>query len=136
MAKLDPSISEHLHKDLNVTVDRVRSFGKSSRKVQLEVLARLRATYADQSTAIEIAIAAVAFSLFTFFVRPPEGLNFQEMNWAVGAIIGLLLAATVLVVLIPIFGPQLLRNSRQQHAQVWLAAYEDEIQRRRSRPKK
>ena len=136
MAKLDPTIDAHVHNDLNVTVERVRSFGKENRGVQLQVLAHLRATLADQSTAIEIAVFALALSLFAYFIRPTGGVDFREMNWIASLVVALILGGALAIALLPAWGPQLLRNGRQQRAQVWLAAYEDEIQRRRSRRSK
>ena len=136
MAKPEPEVSEHLHRDMDVTVERVKSFGRSSRHVQLRVLAHLRATLADQSTAIEIAVFALLFSLVGYFVKEGNGVDFQGMNWLVAGIIGVMLGALLVLVVLPMLAPQLLRNRRQQRAQVWLAAYEDEIQRRRSKTRK
>lgn len=117
-----------------MTRERVRKFGKASRTVQLGVLANLRATLADQSIAIEIAVIAIALSLLGSIFGPVKTIDFEGMNWVSIVIITLLSGAFLAIALLPAYGPQLVRNGRQQRARVWLAAYEDEIQRRRSRP--
>lgn len=129
MAKKNPSVDAHMHKDVDVTPDRLRAFRKAKRRDQLLVLARLRLQIADQSSSLEIALAGLFLGFMALVVAPSSGLTFQNGSWAEGLGSGLGLGLGGLIALSPILIPHGIRQGRQERAHVWLAAYEDELNR-------
>jgi hypothetical protein len=132
----ESEVKKHIHKDMNVTPERVKALAKAPRQVQLQVLAELRAATSDQSTAIDVAVIAVAFSLVGLFIKPVNGTDVLGMHWLVSLVVFLPVGAMLAIVVLIAFWGTLRLNKRQRRAHVWLGAYEDELERSSSRPKR
>jgi len=133
--KLPPEVRAHLHRDVQVTPERVRAFGKADYALRLRVLAVLRERSSDQSMTSMVAIFAIAISLIFVFVKPPHAFELTGEAW-VNLVTMLLIPVLIVLMLLPAIVPDALGNSSQSRARVWLGAYEDELVRRQSRAKK
>lgn len=133
--KLDSKVEEHIHRDLDVTYERVKAFGKAKHPIRIQVLATLRWTAGDQSLNTVLAISAIVVAL-AFWILKPVGVDLQAMPWLVAMAAGVGLSLVLILGSIPILAIAGIGQGRQERAKVWLAAYEDEIQRRASRTRK
>lgn len=131
--KLDPEIQEHIHRELPVTPERVKAFGRAKYGIRLQVLAELRSRADSRLTGSDLAIVAITLSLFIFLVSPTRGIDFGAMNWVVLIVVSLTLACVLLLALLLLVIPHWRDLWQQRRASVWLAAYEDEIARRVAR---
>ncbi|WP_104193875.1 hypothetical protein [Cryobacterium sp. M25] len=124
--------SAHLHKDLDISPAKVRAFGDATYRTQLQVLAELRIRSGDDTTSIEYAVAGLLLGFSALIFAPAKAVSLEGLPWWVSLVGGALLALLFVAVLFPFLIPQALRHHRRRQAIAWLAAYEDEISRRRS----
>ena len=130
MAKtIAPDVAAHLHRDVDVTTERLDRFAHEPRAVQLRVLAALREKAVEDN--LELTLIAISLAIFlpllTFVAAPKTTvLSF----WAL-TLVSIAIAALVLVVLAPVAWAAVKEHRRREIATVWLGAYLDELERRR-----
>jgi hypothetical protein len=129
--KLARSVSAHIHGDLDVTLRRVRAFSAADLEVQLQVQAELRRRVNDESNAALFALYGIAIAVVGLFVSPAKGLNLLGLPIWASLVIGLFLGVVGAAVALPFAIGPVVRSLRRERALIWLAAYEDEIARRR-----
>lgn len=120
---------EHMHRHTRITSELVDRFAEAPRENQLQVLAQLRARVADDSHAIELAVAGIAVSVLALLLVPPR-VDLAHLPWVVSLATGGMLGIFVAVLLVPLLIGSAIRSNRREIATVWLRAYEDELQRR------
>jgi hypothetical protein len=128
-SKLPHDVSIHLHKDKVVTSARVRAFGNATYETQLSVLTELRLQASDDTSHVELSVVSLLFALFAL-VFAPQTVELTNIPWWATLIVGAVLGVVLLVVVLPFAVPQILHHNKRQRAQLWLATYQDEIQRR------
>ena len=125
--KLPPEVRKHIHGDSLVTPERVDAFFASSREVQLRVFGVLRERANDQSGTIQLSLSAVVISLIVVIYVPTQHSVAPNGDWAsvIAACIALALVAAF--VILPLALGPIWTHERQQNANVWLGAYQDEL---------
>lgn len=130
--KPDPRVTEHIHNDFEVTPERVRSFGKSDRATRLLVLAELRKRANDDWNSTELTLIGLMFGVAAVILAPKVGLDVgAHPAWAL-AVVGLVVGFAAVVAFLPIILPAMATHNRRKIAHVWLGAFQDEIERRRT----
>jgi hypothetical protein len=128
-SKLPPTVAAHIHKDEDVTLDRVAAFGGANHETHMRVLTELRRHASDDTSGIELSLLTLLFAFFAL-IFAPKAIAFDELPpIAAGAVVFVVVLILVAAVS-PIAIPQLIRHNRRVRAQVWLGAYQDEIARR------
>lgn len=128
MAKLTPEAEAFVQRHANVEPASVFAFGDAPHPTQLAVLSVLRGRVHDQSSAVEVVLGATAIAFISLVFTPiavPENAPFAGR-----LVIGLMIGAGAATVLLPTFIGPYLRASRQAVAAIWMAAYQDELNRR------
>jgi hypothetical protein len=129
--KPDPRVARHIHADLDLTPERVRAFGKEKYATRLLVLAELRRRTGDDGMTAQLSLVGIAVAAIAIVIVP-RGVSLEDMPLAVGLTVGLTLGILVSFALLPVIIPSLIAIRRREHAHVWLGAYLDEVERRRS----
>lgn len=132
MQNKNPDVLRHLYSDLDATRARLREFSRAKRSVRLLVLATLRQRAGDQSSSLELGLAALILAALALIISPAPELTFEGQPFLTAVALGAVLGLGGLIALAPIWIPHMIRQRKQEYAQVWLAAYLDEIQRRQS----
>ncbi len=116
-----------------VSVERVDKFAELSRGQQVEILAALRARSVEDN--LELAAFGIVIPIVVSLSIGLVGINRLTgpawANWIAIGVASFLVAGSIMLVLSVLVLP---RESRRKNALTWLAAYEDEIARRRSMP--
>ena len=129
----------HIHEDNRVNTDRVDAFALAPRQEQMTTLAELRSRVKDDSNSVELAVSlALVGALITVVVPLPESISaLQNPNWWVAAIVWVLLClaigAGLFIALLPVLISTMRHSRKRDLAELWLRAYEDELDGRWSR---
>lgn len=134
MKRTKPSeaAAEHLHKRADVDPAKITAFGDASWATQLEVLKWLRLDIAADVSQLQYFAATLLLGFVALLIAPPQGVDFLGMDLLVAVVLGVILAAFLLLCAVPFLLPMLLEHRDRAVKLVWLAAYEDEITRRQS----
>lgn len=124
----------YLHRDTDVDLSRVTAFLEADPEVRLKVLAALRQRVADDSTANELAVFALTFSIIGLLVAPTAA-DLGNMDSIARAVFGGLLGIVAILMVLPFAVPALVRTRRRQSATVWLGAYEDALATSKTGPR-
>jgi len=126
----EPSHVTTYTRQASVSLDRIDAFAELPRDRQLDILTSLRGRSVEDH--LELAMfgillpIVISVSLSFTKIEPLEG------PWWVKSIIMLALGLLLAVPVVTIVGvPLILRDIKRKNALVWLAAYEDELARRR-----
>jgi hypothetical protein len=126
MRRAQELATPHLHRDTDVDLARVEAFLNAGPEVRLKVLAVLRSQASDDSTANELAILALTFSIVGLMVTPAAA-DLGNTDGIARVIFGGLLGVAAILMVLPFAVPALVRTQRRQSAIVWLRAYEDAL---------
>jgi len=128
--------SKHLYADDRVTIDRVDAFAVASRREQVLVLTELRRRSGEDPNDVQTSVMVGAFGvLSTLFVAPKVADLVQTLGsepWLLWLPTGVAAGVVIIISLSPVIVSALLRGSKRERAALWLRAFEDELERRRS----
>lgn len=122
--------AKYLHRDTNVTTQRLDQFAARTHAEQAEILGQLRKRAADDSHIIELTVMSIAIALLAMFVVPTR-VDLTGLPLIGAFITGGAIGIFAVLILAPTLIAAAVRNSRREAATVWLGAFEDELQRRR-----
>jgi hypothetical protein len=116
----------------SLELSEVKAFGEQPAHTQFQVLQDLRSRVATDFAPMSIAISAVALALAALFF--PAASTTWSTNGLSNLISGVIIGVVVVIALAPTLIGIAMDQAARVLAMVWLAAYEDELERRRSMP--
>ena len=121
----------HIHSDDRVNELRIREFADASTQDRINALTELRRRVHNDSNTIEIGLGGALLGAGASILLPGSPMPDIGEEWWIGLIvrglIGLVGGFLIVVALSPLLLPMMRRSRRREVAQVWLAAYEDEL---------
>lgn len=135
-----PEVQRHLHRDNDVTRDRLDAFVTDDDATRLRVLAELRTRSVDQETTLTLTLQAAGISTVAVMLAAVRRDVVPAAPHAADGVVGYvayLLACVVLgvfavVIVLPSVWRAVKGNRDTARAAVWLAAYEDALAAARS----
>lgn len=123
MSRLPSDVKRHIHRDINVTLPRIRDLKREPLSVRLQVQAELQRRASDDSSNIELALAGLVIAFIALLVAPTSPIHLDQVPWPSNLLTGVVLGIFAAVALSPFAAHALVTQERRVRATVWLAAY-------------
>jgi hypothetical protein len=126
MTRLPNDVIPHIHRDTNVTLQRIRDLKREPLNVRLQVKAELQRRASDDSPNIELTLVGLAVAFIALLVAPTSPIHLEQVPWPSNLIAGIIIGVFAAIVVTPFAIRALVAQERRMRATVWLAAYAEE----------